>query len=211
MKGSVATRTVQDDDCCRLIQPQRVAPKTKQNLIQELERRIRARHAQLKGYEHDEREHLLEAKRLLKENKRDAAASSVKLALEARAIHARETAKYANLVSLRNMLQEAKRNLTMAELLQQCSAEMQTTLARMPDVIALRQQWEEQRDRVTDDQAVLLEPLVDGQRMSDSELEDQTVRIADEQILEELERLVVPTTVPAPAQAAKSKVAPLEV
>lgn len=200
-----ASTSDNEEHCCGLVQKRR-AEQEPQQLLRELERRIKARHAQLGGYEHDEREHLLEAKRLAREGRHEAAKLEVRLALESRAVHAREKAKYANLVSLRNMLQEAKRNLTMAELLQRCNADMQRTLARMPDVMALRDRLQQQRERVTDDQAVLLEPLVEPSTAS--AVEDEVVVIAEQDVLDELERLVTPTHVPSPntaPQAERSK------
>lgn len=172
----------------------RQQPRAQPLMVEQLDRLIAARHAQLGGYEHDDREHVLEAKRLASEGKREAARIEVRMALESRAIHAREKAKYANLVALRRTLQEARRNLTLAELMRDCSAEMRSTLERMPDVRALRGEWEQHGQRVHEQREALL-----GTGTAESDpvnVEEEMIRIEEADVLAELERLVTPTHVP---------------
>lgn len=206
----MASHSRDDDDgdgCCHLVQRRRQQQQQQRNplLLDRLDQLIKARHVQLGGYEHDEREHLLEAARLERQHPHsESARYEVRLALEARALHARESAKYANLVALRRTLDEARRNLTLADLMRECSAEMQATLQRMPDVVALRERYDAQRDRVADDaqRLLLVEPLID---VPQHPPEEAPIVVPEEDVLAELERLRVPTHTPHHQSVAKVK------
>lgn len=121
--------------CCRIVQQQQ---QHESQLMLELNQRIKARYVQLGGYLHDADEHKKEAKRLMREGRDLGARAELKLSLEKQALHAQEEAKYKNLVGLRKVLLDAKQNLSMAELLQRCSHEVQSTLEKMPDIAELR-------------------------------------------------------------------------
>jgi hypothetical protein len=150
-------------------------------MVAELDRLIKARHVQLGGYLHDADEHLLEAKRLMTQERRELGArDEIRLSLECRAMHAREKTKYDNLVGLRKIIREAKENLSMAQLLEKCSLEVQATLEQMPDVMELRQKW-----AVSDEDDTIELPSVPSQPQ-------QTVTVTDQEVARALEQLRAP-------------------
>jgi hypothetical protein len=161
-------------DCCRLTQKKRDTV-TSSDLLAELDRRIKARHVQLGGYLHDADEHKKEAKRLMREGMELGARHEIKLSLEKQALHAQEEVKYRNLVGLRKLLKDAKENLTMADLLQRCTAEVQSTLEKMPDVMELSHETA-------------------GTVVSAADIELPSVpSVTDQQVTEALERLRAPS------------------
>lgn len=167
-------------DCCNLKQ----RTHERSSMVAELDRLIKARHVQLGGYLHDADEHLLEAKRLLTQERRELGArDEIRLSLECRAMHAREKTKYDNLVGLRKIIREAKENLSMAQLLEKCSLEVQATLEQMPDVMELRQKW-------NDDDTIEL-PSVPSQ--------PPPVTVTDQEVARALEQLRAPTPIAATA------------
>jgi hypothetical protein len=134
----------------------------------------------LGGYLHDADEHLLEAKRLMTQERRELGArDEIRLSLEYRAMHAREKTKYDNLVGLRKIIREAKENLSMAQLLEKCSLEVQATLEQMPDVMELRQKW-----AVSDEDDTIELPSVPSQ--------PQPVTVTDQEVARALEQLRAP-------------------
>lgn len=152
------------------------------DLLTKLEQRIKARHLQLGGYLHDADEHRKEAKRLLKEGRDLGARQEVKFSLEKQAQYEQEKARYDNLVGLRNTLKNAKQNLSMAELLQRCTAEVKATLEKMPDVVELKREWEDTAERV-----VVAAPV------AETMIELPSVpTVTDQQVAEALERLRAP-------------------
>lgn len=178
-----------DDECCQFRKRSVLNTAKKETLLFELERRIKARHAQLGGYLHDAQEHKLESRRFLLQGQELGARTEMRLSLESEAIYKREEAKYRNLVSLKNTLQEAKRNLTFAELLQGCTDEMQITLAQMPDVVELKERWVEQKEQVQYQEA-LLSPTVAMEEEERCELElPSPPSVTDQQVNEALTQL----------------------
>lgn len=135
-----------DDDCCskprgaNMGRGSGAGKSTDEALFHQLAIVIKARHMQLGGYSHDEHEHLLQAKELLRLGHESQARLEVRLALQKRALHAREALKYQNLVALRDTLQEAQRNLTLAQLIQQGTAVVQDRVSQLSaaDLRALR-------------------------------------------------------------------------
>lgn len=163
-------------DCCRLTQKKRDASASP-DLLTKLDRRIKARHVQLGGYLHDADEHKKEAKRLMREGMELGARHEIKLSLEKQALHAQEEMKYRNLVALRKLLKDAKENLTMADLLQRCTAEVKCTLEKMPDVMELS--------------TTTTVPVVVA---TDNDIELPSVpSVTDQQVTEALERLRAPS------------------
>jgi hypothetical protein len=148
-------------------------------MVAELDRLIKARHVQLGGYLHDADEHLLEAKRLMIQERRELGArDEIRLSLECRAMHAREKIKYDNLVGLRKIIREAKENLSMAQLLEKCSLEVQATLEQMPDVMELRQKWNDEDDTI--------------EQLPSVPSSQQPVTVTDQEVARALEQLRAP-------------------
>lgn len=168
-------------DCCRLTQKKRDTV-TSSDLLAELDRRIKARHVQLGGYLHDADEHKKEAKRLMREGMELGARHEIKLSLEKQALHAQEEVKYRNLVGLRKLLKDAKENLTMADLLQRCTAEVQSTLEKMPDVMELSHETA----------GTVVSRIEPQQQQQDVELPSAPT-VTDQQVVEALERLRTPS------------------
>lgn len=145
---------------------------------------IKARHVQLGGYSHDECEHLLEARRLLTQGHDSQARLEVALALEKRALHAREAAKYRNLVALRQTLQEAKRNITLAELMKTGGEELQNAILEIMPALPVQ--------NPSMDQPLLMRdhPLT----AAAAEEENQPEKATEEQVAAELALLRLPPT-----------------
>lgn len=154
------------------------------DLMKKLQQRIKARHLQLGGYLHDADEHQKEAKRLLKEGRDLGARQEIKCSLEKQAQYKQEKAQYDNLVGLRNTLKNAQQNLSMAELLQRCTAEVKATLEKMPDVVELKREWEDTAERV-----VIATPPVAAETMMEL---PSVPTVTDQQVAEALERLRAP-------------------
>lgn len=181
-------------DCCNLKQ----RTHERSSMVAELDRLIKARHVQLGGYLHDADEHLLEAKRLLTQERRELGArNEIRLSLECRAMHAQEKIKYDNLVGLRKIIREAKENLSMAQLLEKCSLEVQATLEQMPDLMELRQKWNDGDDNDIIEQL----PSVPSQQ--------QQVTVTDQEVARALEQLRAPTPAAAAAAATTAIRVPL--
>lgn len=120
-----------DDDCCG--PAARAGASTNEALFHKLAVLIKARHIQLGSYSHDEHEHLLQATQLLQMGHESQARLEVQLALQKRALHRRESLKYQNLVALRDTLQEAHRNLSLAQIMQE-GADTLSIQARLRDL-----------------------------------------------------------------------------
>jgi hypothetical protein len=185
----------EEDDCCRASSSKRNTMSSF-DLLAELDRRIKARHVQLGGYLHDADECRLAAKRLLEQGHAISATGQVRSSLEFRETHRVEEIKYRNLVALRKLLVDAKRNLSMAELLQKCSEEVRTTLNRMPDVMEIQERWSDATDRVRDDQTALLSSITMDEAPSDSEDIELPSSVTDEQVANALEKLRAPPPPP---------------
>ena len=118
---------------------------TNEALFHQLAVLIKARHVQLGGYSHDEHEHLLEARRLLQIGQESQARLEIQLALQKRALHKRESLKYHNLVTLRDTLQEARRNVSVAQIMQDGVSELSST----PLLVSMHGQEEEDEEEPT--------------------------------------------------------------
>ena len=130
-KGSSHRNDDDDDDCCG--SAARAGASTNEALFHKLAVLIKARHIQLGSYSHDEHEHLLQATQLLQMGHESQARLEVQLALQKRALHRRESLKYQNLVALRDTLQEAHRNLSLAQIMQE-GADTLSIQARLRDL-----------------------------------------------------------------------------
>lgn len=201
----------EEDDCCRASSLSKRNAMSSFDLLAELDRRIKARHVQLGGYLHDADEYRLSAKRLLEQGHAIGAANAIRISLEFRETHRVEEIKYRNLVGIRKLLVDAKRNLSMAELLQKCSEEVRATLNHMPDVVDLQKRWLDVSDSVKDDQKALLSTHVvmmsEGDDDDDDDIDLPSVpsqSITDEQVANALEILRAPPEVAAPT-APKSR------
>lgn len=189
----------EEKDCCRLVQKREEEEEKKgDSLLYQLERRIKARHVQLGGILECADEHLIEARRLLKEGRELGAREQLRMSLEYQAQHKEESAKLRNLTGLRKMLKDAKQNLTMAELLKGCTEEVRATLDRMPDVRELQGEWDEQRKRVTE---TIPETVPETFRFQEDDLPSPPT-VTDQQVAEALERLRTPIIVVNPKKDA---------
>lgn len=175
------------DSCCGggMTQKRTFLKTDSDDLLIKLEQRIKARHLQLGGYLHDADEHRKEAKRLLKEGRDLGARQEIKFSLEKQAQYDQEKARYDNLVGLRNTLKNAKQNLSMADLLQRCTAEVKATLEKMPDVVELKREWEDTAERV------VATPTTTTTTTETMEL-PSVPTVTDQQVAEALERLRAP-------------------
>jgi hypothetical protein len=191
----------EEDDCCRASSLSKRNTMSSFDLLAELDRRIKARYLQLGGYLHDADECRLAAKRFLEQGHAISAAGQVRSSLEFCETHRVEEIKYRNLVALRKLLVDAKRNLSMAELLQKCSEEVRATLNRMPDVMELQERWSDATDRVREDQTALLSSITMDE-VPDSEDIELPSSVTDEQVANALEKLRAPPSPPLPEVAA---------
>lgn len=199
-----------DDDCC-MKNGRRVQHKsTNEALFHRLAVIIKARHLQLGGYSHDEHEHLLQAKQLLQMGHESQARLEVQLALQKRALHKRESLKYQNLVALRDTLQEAQRNLTLAQVMQEGAGVVQDQLSRLSRTdLRTLQRAEAPSFSGAANEGVsrpLLVSMQDSEGQEDEEEEPAPPTVTEEEVATQLALLRLPPTPTTTAAAAATAV-----
>lgn len=181
----------EDDDCCG---PARSRASTNEALFHKLAVLIKARHIQLGSYSHDEHEHLLQATQLLQMGHESQARLEVQLALQKRMLHRRESLKYQNLVALRDTLQEAHRNLSLAQIMQEGTdtLSIQTRLRDLSkaDLHALQKPLGLSDGRETESS---LQPLLVSMEENHPPLPEE-VRATEEEVAIQLALLRLPPT-----------------
>lgn len=187
----------EDEDCCVKSPSRAPHQSTTEALFHQLAIVIKARHLQLGGYSHDEHEHLLQARQLLEMGHDSQARLEVHLALQKRAIHARESLKYRNLVALRDTLQEAQRNLTLAQVMKEGNTALQERLNGLSkaDLLLLQQQHHQQKRKESVSEPLLVE-MSDGASAADEagEEEESLPTVTEEEVATQLALLRLPAT-----------------
>ena len=185
-----------DDDCCSRKRQSVTRNSNEEALFHKLAIVIKARHMQLGGYSHDENEHLLEARRLLALGHESQARLEVHLALQKRALHARESVKYYNLVALRDTLQEAQRNLTLAQVLKDGSGHLQEQVAHLSkaDLRLLQAGTRKAGAALPEGQEPLLVSMEEENASATDEADEVAAKVTEEEVAAQLALLRLPAT-----------------
>jgi hypothetical protein len=196
-EGSSQIHRDDDDDCCSRKRQSVTRNSNEEALFHKLAIVIKARHMQLGGYSHDETEHLLEARRLLALGHESQARLEVHLALQKRALHARESVKYYNLVALRDTLQEAQRNLTLAQVLKDGSGQLQEQVAHLSKAdLRLLQAGTRKATAaaVPEGQEPLLVSMEEENASATDEADEVAAKVTEEEVAAQLALLRLPAT-----------------